>query len=67
VVRKSAVVKQSLRQKFDQWYSSDHLPRDLAAFKAEKAWRFWSAANASVHYARLSVRRHDEARCGDER
>jgi hypothetical protein len=43
-----AVVEQSLRQIFDQWHSSDHLPRDLLAFKAEKAWRFWSAADASV-------------------
>jgi hypothetical protein len=23
----------------------------LAAFKAEKAWRFWSTAEAGVHYA----------------
>lgn len=46
-----AVVEQSLRQKFDHWYSSDHLPRDLSAFKAEKAWRFWSTVDAGVHYA----------------
>ncbi len=46
-----AVVEQSLRQNFDHWYSSDHLPRDLSAFKAAKAWRFRSAADAGVHYA----------------
>jgi hypothetical protein len=46
-----AVVEEPLRQKFDQWYASDHLPAALAAFKAEKAWRFWSAADAGVHYA----------------
>jgi hypothetical protein len=46
-----AVVEEPLRQKFDQWYASDHLPAALAAFKAEKAWRFWSAAEAGVHYA----------------
>jgi DNA-nicking Smr family endonuclease len=46
-----AVVEKPLRQKFDQWYASHHLPMALAAFKAEKAWRFWSAAEAGVHYA----------------
>ena len=28
-----------------------HLPRALADFKAEKAWRFWSTVDAAVHYA----------------
>jgi hypothetical protein len=46
-----AVVEEPLRQKFDHWYSTDHLPMALAAFKAEKAWRFWSTADKSVHYA----------------
>jgi len=46
-----AVVTEPLRQKFDQWYSAHHLPMALAEFKAEKCWRFWSAADASVHYA----------------
>jgi hypothetical protein len=46
-----AVVAEPLRQKFDHWYSTDHLPMALAAFKAEKGWRFWSTADASVHYA----------------
>lgn len=46
-----AVVEAPLRQKFDDWYSSDHLPGDIVAFKAEKAWRFWSTADAGVHYA----------------
>ena len=46
-----AVVEEPLRQKFDHWYSSDHLPGDIVAFKAEKAWRFWSTLDASVHYA----------------
>src|SRR5580704_8071653 len=45
-----AVVEEPLRKKFDHWYSTDHLPMALAAFKAEKAWRFWSTADASVHY-----------------
>ena len=46
-----AVVEDRLRQKFDHWYSTDHLPSAMAAFKAEKAWRFWSTADSSVHYA----------------
>jgi hypothetical protein len=46
-----AVVSEPLRQKFDHWYSTDHLPRALAAFKAEKAWRFWSTVDSAVHYA----------------
>ncbi len=46
-----AVVDEPLRQKFDRWYSSHHLPWALKDFKAEKAWRFWSAIDAGVHYA----------------
>jgi len=46
-----SVVEQPLRQKFDQWYSAHHLPLALSEFKAEKCWRFWSAAEAGVHYA----------------
>jgi hypothetical protein len=41
----------ALRGKFDHWYSTDHLPRALSDFKAEKCWRFWSQADAAVHYA----------------
>ena len=32
-----AVVDEPLRQKFDHWYSTDHLPWALKDFKAEKA------------------------------
>jgi hypothetical protein len=46
-----AVVEAPQRQKFDRWYSSHHLPMALAEFKAEKCWRFWSAADPAVHYA----------------
>ena len=46
-----AVVEEPLREKFDQWYSSHHLPMALAQFKAEKCWRFWSAPDPAVHYA----------------
>lgn len=56
-----AVVTEPLRQKFDQWYSTHHLPLALAEFKAEKCWRFWSAREAGVHYA--VYRFADMARC----
>jgi len=46
-----AVVEEALRQKFDHWYATDHLPWALKDFKAEKAWRLWSALDPSVHYA----------------
>jgi hypothetical protein len=46
-----SIVEPPLRQRFDQWYSSHHLPMALSEFKCEKCWRFWSAAEAGVHYA----------------
>ncbi len=46
-----AVVDEALREKFDHWYATDHLPQALADLKAEKCWRFWSAREAGVHYA----------------
>jgi hypothetical protein len=46
-----SVVEEPLRPKFDQWYSSHHLPMAFDEFKAEKCWRFWSMADAGVHYA----------------
>jgi hypothetical protein len=46
-----SVVEEPLRMKFDAWYSANHLPMALSEFKAEKCWRFWSAADQGVHYA----------------
>jgi hypothetical protein len=46
-----SVVEEPLRQKFDHWYSTHHLPMALNDFKAEKCWRFWSAPDPGVHYA----------------
>jgi hypothetical protein len=46
-----SVVDEHLRKKFDAWYSEHHLPMALSEFKAEKCWRFWSAADPGVHYA----------------
>jgi hypothetical protein len=46
-----AVVAADQRERFDHWYSTDHLPRALTDFKAEKAWRGWSTVEQGVHYA----------------
>lgn len=46
-----AVVAENLREKFDTWYSADHLPWACRIFKCEKAWRFWSELEPGVHYA----------------
>ena len=46
-----AVVAPNLRDKFDTWYSTDHLPWANKVFKCDKAWRFWSEVEEGVHYA----------------
>jgi hypothetical protein len=56
-----AVVAEPLRDKFDHWYSTDHLPAACRIFKCEKAWRFWSAVEPGVHYA--VYRFADKAAC----
>jgi hypothetical protein len=48
---RAVVADESLHDKFDRWYANDHLARALKDFKAEKAWRGWSAVEAGVHYA----------------
>jgi hypothetical protein len=46
-----AVVAPHLREKFEHWYSANHLPFALRVFKCEKAWRFWSEVEDGMHYA----------------
>jgi hypothetical protein len=46
-----SIVEPPLRQRFDRWYSENHLPMALSEFKAERCWRFWSALDAGAHYA----------------
>jgi hypothetical protein len=46
-----AVVADDLRDRFDHWYSTDHLPWAMKEFKCEKARRFWSVTEECVHYA----------------
>jgi hypothetical protein len=56
-----AVVAPKLRDKFDHWYSTDHLPWAIRVFKCDKAWRFWSEVEEGVHYA--VYRFADKAAC----
>ena len=56
-----AVVAPNLREKFDAWYSADHLPCAIEVFKCDKAWRFWSEVEEGVHYA--VYRFADKAAC----
>jgi hypothetical protein len=56
-----AVVAPPLRDKFDHWYSTDHLPAAMKIFKCDKAWRFWSELEEGVHYA--VYRFADKAAC----
>jgi hypothetical protein len=46
-----AVVSEPLRDKFDHWYATDHLPRAHADLKSEKCFRLWSTVEPGVHYA----------------
>ena len=41
----------SVKEAFDRWYRDEHLPDALKAFGARRAWRGWSEADPSVHYA----------------
>jgi hypothetical protein len=41
----------SRRQAFDTWYSREHLPDAVKSFGAEKAWRYWSFSEPSLHQA----------------
>jgi len=46
-----AVVAPQLREKFDHWYATDHLPWVCRIFKCDNAWRAWSTVEEGVHYA----------------
>ena len=39
------------RAAFDAWYRDEHLPDAVKSFGAQKAWRFWSETDPSVHIA----------------
>lgn len=39
------------RPKFEEWYTTNHLPLAVEKLKAERGWRFWSRTDPAVHYA----------------
>jgi hypothetical protein len=46
-----AEVPEADRERFDQWYATDHLPWAKRAFGALRAWRSWSKSDPGVHVA----------------
>ena len=48
---KARVVDASVKDAFDRWYQDEHLPDAVKTFGAKAAWRGWSDAEPSVHYA----------------
>jgi hypothetical protein len=50
-VVRATVSDPARRAAFDAWYHTEHLPQAVAAFGAEKGWRFWSETDPSVHQA----------------
>src|SRR5262249_15289647 len=48
---RAQVTNEADRAKFDAWYGGHHVPMAMKNFRCEKAWRFWSRSDPSVHYA----------------
>src|ERR1700738_4179677 len=50
-VVRATVSDPAKRAAFDAWYSREHMPDAVKSFGAEKAWRFWSLSDPSLHQA----------------
>jgi hypothetical protein len=50
-VVRATVTDPAKRAAFDAWYSREHMPDAVKSFGAEKAWRFWSLTDPSLHQA----------------
>lgn len=48
---RATVADPSQRAAFDAWYSREHLPDATKSFGVQRAWRFWSATDPSLHQA----------------
>jgi hypothetical protein len=48
---RATVTDPAKRAAFDAWYSREHMPDAVKSFGAEKAWRFWSLTDPSLHQA----------------
>jgi hypothetical protein len=44
------------REAFDRWYQEEHLPQAAEVLSAVRAWRGWSDADPSIHYAFYELR-----------
>lgn len=51
LIVRAIVTDPAKRAAFDAWYSREHLPDATKSFGAQKAWRFWSATDPSLHQA----------------
>ena len=49
-VVRATVSDPARRAAFDRWYSKEHL-HAAKSFGVEKAWRFWSLSDPSLHQA----------------
>jgi hypothetical protein len=50
-VVRATVTDPGKRQAFDAWYSREHVPDAVKSFGAEKAWRYLSLSDPSLHHA----------------
>jgi hypothetical protein len=51
LIVRAEVLDAAVKGDFDRWYHNEHLPDCVKAFGARRAWRGWSEAAPSVHYA----------------
>jgi hypothetical protein len=50
-VVRAQVMDPAVKDNFNRWHQDEHLPDALKEFNARRAWRGWSAVDASVHHA----------------
>ena len=61
VVVRAEVRDEADRERFDHWYTTDHLPWAIRVFGARRGWRCWSRSDPAVHYAFYEFAHIDEA------
>ena len=50
-VVRATVADPARRKAFDIWYSREHMPDAMKSFGAQRAWRYWSITDPSLHQA----------------
>ena len=50
-VVRATVTDPAKRAAFDTWYSREHMPDAVKSFGAQRAWRYWSLTDPSLHQA----------------